>query len=153
MPRIYLASPLGFSPEYRSYLERVKARLDQLSYEVFDPWEEPFGKLHDEASRIKDYVERIEAYRLIAAKMGKFNATGIEDSDMLLGILDGAEVDSGTASEIGYAAGLGKRCYGLRTDRRDCGDHAGLPINLQVLFFIEQSGGKLFRSIEEIEFD
>ena len=57
-----------------------------------------------------------------------------------------------TAAEIGFAVGIGKRCYGLRTDWRDCGDYVGLPVNLQVLHFIEKSGGKLFRRIEEIEF-
>ncbi len=70
---------------------------------------------------------------------------------MLLAVLDGAEVDSGTAAEAGFAVGLRKRCSGLRTDWRDSGEF-GLPVNLQVLHFIERSGGKLFRKIEEIEF-
>ncbi len=66
-------------------------------------------------------------------------------------VLDGAEIDSGTALEIGFAVGIGRRSYGLRTDWRDSGEF-GLPLNLQVLHFIERSGGKLFRSIEEIQF-
>lgn len=45
----------------------------------------------------------------------------------------GAEVDSGTAAEIGYGAGLGKKCYGLRADLRDMGELPGLPVNLQDL--------------------
>lgn len=57
MPKIYLASPLGFSPEYRSYLERIKARLVQLGYEVFDPWAQPFSKAIREASGIEDYCQ------------------------------------------------------------------------------------------------
>jgi hypothetical protein len=39
----------------------------------------------------------------------------------------------------------------LGTDWRDSGEF-GLPVNLQVLHFIEKSRGSLFRSIEEIEF-
>lgn len=39
---------------------------------------------------------------------------------------------------------------GLRTDRRDSGDLPGLPINLQVLYFITSSGGSLFRNINQI---
>lgn len=65
-------------------------------------------------------------------------------------VLDGIELNSGDVSEIGFAAAFGKRCYGLRADFRNSGDFDGIPINLQVLYLIESSGGKLFRSISEI---
>jgi nucleoside 2-deoxyribosyltransferase len=151
MPKVYLASPLGFSHEYRSYLERIKTRLHQLGYEVFDPWEQPFSKAIREAFGIADHDERIRAFTRLAREIGAANEDGIRDSDILLGVLDGAEVDSGCAAEIGFGVGIGKQCHGLRTDWRDSGEF-GLPMNLQVLYFIEKSGGELFRSIEEIEF-
>lgn len=153
MPKVYLASPLGFSPELRPYLERVKTRLHQLGCEVFDPWSLPhFGEVIREASRIENYDERVKAFTQLARDIGAANEAGIRESDMLLAILDGAETDSGTSSEVGFAAGLGKPTYGLRTDWRDSGDFIGLPVNLQLLWFIERSGGKLFRRVEEIEF-
>jgi len=151
MSKIYLASPLGFSHEYKPYLERIKARLVQLGTEVFDPWEQPFSKAIREASRIENHDERLAAYTRLAKDIGAVNEDAIRDCDILLGVLDGAEVDSGTASEIGFAVGIGKRSHGLRTDWRDSGEF-GLPVNLQVLHFIEKSGGKLFRRIEDIEF-
>jgi nucleoside 2-deoxyribosyltransferase len=151
MPKIYLASPLGFSPELKPYLERVKARLVELGYEVFDPWEQPFSKAIREASRIENHDDRLAAYTRLAQEIGAANENGIRESDTLLAVLDGAEVDSGTAAEVGFAVGIGRRAYGLRTDWRDSGEF-GLPLNLQILHFIERSGGKLFRSIEEIEF-
>jgi len=151
MPTVYLASPLGFSPEYRSYRERIKARLVELGYEVFDPWVQPFSKAIHEASGIDDYHERVAAFARLAEQIGAANADAIRKCDILLGVLDGADVDSGTAAEIGFAMAIGKRCFGLRTDWRDSGEF-GLPLNLQVLHFIEKSGGKLFRRIEEIEF-
>ncbi len=67
-----------------------------------------------------------------------------------LGCIGWARIGLGTVSEIGFAAGLGKKCYGLRTDFRDSGDFDGIPINLQVLYWIESSGGKLFRRIDQI---
>ena len=79
------------------------------------------------------------------------NENAIRECDILLAVLDGAEVDSGTAAEVGFAVGIGKSVFGLRTDWRDSGEF-GLPLNLQVLHFIEKSGGSLFRSIEEIGF-
>lgn len=150
MPKVYLASPLGFSPELKPYLEKIKARLHQLGYEVFDPWEQPFSKAIREASGIADHDERLAAFARLAEKIGMVNEDAIHECDILLAVLDGAEVDSGTAAEVGFAAGITKRCHGLRTDWRDSGEF-GLPMNLQVLHFIERSGGKLFRRIEEIE--
>jgi nucleoside 2-deoxyribosyltransferase len=151
MPKVYLASPLGFSHEYEPYLERIKARLHQLGYEVFDPWEQPFSKAIHKASEIEDYHERIAAFIRLAKEIGTANENGVRCCDILLAVLDGAEVDSGCAAEVGFAMATGIKCFGLRTDWRDCGEF-GLPMNLQVLHFIEKSGGKLFRRIEEIEF-
>ncbi|GFO54816.1 2-deoxyribonucleoside glycosidase [Geomonas sp. Red276] len=150
---IYLASPLGFSPELSAYLEKVKAKLASLSFDIFDPWAQAqFAGKIDAALAIADYGKRIAALQQVADEIGRCNAEGIRGADIVFAVLDGAEVDSGTASEVGFGCGLGKTCYGLRTDRRDSGDFAGIPINLQVLHFIECTGGRLFRSIDEIEF-
>lgn len=153
MKKIYLASPLGFSPENDPYREKVKVRLRDLGFTILDPWEqEDFVGEIEEAFRLGSCVERERAFRSIASRIGACNERLIREADCLLAVLDGAEVDSGTASETGFAAALGKRCYGLRTDVRNTGDFPGVPFNLQVLHFIECSGGKLFRRIEDIEF-
>lgn len=151
MPKVYLASPLGFSTELKPYLEKIKARLVQLGYEVFDPWAQPFSKAIREASGIADHDERIRAFTRLAEEIGATNENGIRGCDILLAVLDGADVDSGCAAELGFAMAIGKICHGLRTDWRDSGEF-GLPLNLQVLYFIEKSGGRLFRRIEEIDF-
>lgn len=151
IPKIYLASPLRFSPEYRSHREKIKTRLVQLGYDVLDPWEQPFSKAIREASRIEDYHERTAAFSRLSRDVGSVNEQAIRECDILVAVLDGTEVDSGTAAELGFAVRLGKRSYGLRTDWRDSGEF-GLPVNLQLLWFIERSGGKLFRRIEDIEF-
>src|SRR5208337_4385099 len=98
MPKIYLASPLGFSPEQKTYLERIKARLHQLGYEVFDPWAQPFSKAIREASGIEDHDERVKAFTRLAQEIGVVNENAIRECDILLGVLDGPEVDSGTAA-------------------------------------------------------
>ena len=150
MLTVYLASPLGFSPEWKSYRDRIKRRLNELDCTVLDPWEGPFRPAIEEASAIHDWSARITAFKQIAEQIGKANEEMIRSCDMVLGVLDGTEMDSGTASEIGFGAALGNRCYGLRTDFRNCGDFDGTPINLQVLYWLESSGGRLFRHIEEI---
>ena len=150
--KVYLASPLGFSQETRPYLGRIKERLVGMGCEVFDPWAQAlFAADIERALAIDGFRERVAAFARIAAGIGELNEAEIREADVVIGVLDGAEIDSGTASEIGFAAALGKRCYGLRTDVRDCGDFTGIPVNLQVLHFIERNGGRLFRSIGEIQ--
>ncbi|MCC6944247.1 MAG: nucleoside 2-deoxyribosyltransferase, partial [Thermomicrobiales bacterium] len=61
----------------------------------------------------------------------------------MVAILDGVDVDSGTAAEIGYAFARGKHIEGLRTDWRLTGDNEGSLVNLQVQYFIEASGGSV----------
>ena len=152
--RVYLASPLGFSSEHKPYRDKISAALVAQGCAIFDPWEqEHFNQRICEAQAIMDYSLRVVAFKEIAAAIGKCNEDGIREADMVFAILDGAEVDSGTASELGFGSALVKCCYGLRTDFRESGDFHGVPVNLQVLHFIERTGGKLFRRIDEIVID
>jgi len=151
MKKLYLASPLGFSSENTVYLNQIKVKLASQGFEVFDPWEQKqFAGKIESASQEKNFEERVALFKEIAQQIGSCNEGGIRWANFMLAVLDGAEVDSGTAGELGFGSALGKKCYGLRTDLRNTGDFVGLPINLQLLHFIERSGGKLFRSIEEI---
>jgi len=152
MPKIYVASPLGFSPENQYYLDKVKARLTSLGFEVLDPWAQDYSVDFDKASLILNHYDRARAFDDVAAKIGLMNEKMIREADALLAILDGMEPDSGTCSELGFAAGLGKMCFALRCDKRNCGDFGDLNLNLQLLHFIYSSNGKLFRAVEEIVF-
>ena len=149
--RVYLASPLGFNPEHNDYRQRIKNHLSSQGHEIFDPWEQDNSSQAINTALLKESPEeRRAAITLAAAYTGKVNASGIESSDVILAVLDGTEIDSGTASEVGYAAGIGKKCYGLRTDFRNMGDLPGLPINLQVMYFITSTGGELFQRTDNI---
>lgn len=108
--KVYLASPLGFSPEWKSYRDKIKRRLHELGCTVLDPWDGEYGTAIAEAGGIQDWPTRVQAFKDIAAQIGKANEEMIRSCDILLGVLDGAEVDSGTASEIAFAAALGKKC-------------------------------------------
>ncbi len=48
---------------------------------------------------------------------------GIDSSSAVLAIIDGAEVDSGVAWEMGYAYARGKPVVGVRTDFRPGAEH------------------------------
>lgn len=148
MVTIYLASPLGFAESTRHFMTHVIDRLDP-HVSVSNPWDDT--RFVAEFERIAGLDSRSEAYSALAtinSELGRANAESIRQADGVVAILDGVDVDSGTASEVGYAFALGKRVYGLRTDFRLAGDNAGSIVNLQVQYFIEASGGSVETTIE-----
>ena len=66
----------------------------------------------------------------------------------MLAVLDGPDVDSGTAAEIGWAAAHDTPVIGLRTDFR-LADHEAAAVNLQVEDFVVASGGRLVRNLDD----
>ena len=95
--------------------------------------------------------EKKAAWQKLNNVMGERNAGAIKASDGMLAILDGVDIDSGTASEIGYAYGLGKIIAGYRGDFRLSSDNEGSIVNLQVEYFIRNSGGEIVTSIEDFD--
>jgi nucleoside 2-deoxyribosyltransferase len=67
----------------------------------------------------------------------------------VLAFLDGPDVDSGTAAEIGYAAALPRPIVGIRTDTRVSGDNEAALVNLQVEWFVVDSGGTLWCDLDD----
>lgn len=148
MVRIYLASPLGFAESTRHFMEHLIERIAP-HVEVSNPWDDQ--RFASEFARIAQLDSRREAESALAqinTELGRANAEAIRHATGLVAILDGVDVDSGTAAEIGYAYALGKRCFGLRTDFRLAGDNPGSIVNLQVQYFIEASGGSVQTTIE-----
>jgi nucleoside 2-deoxyribosyltransferase len=141
-PRCYVASPLGFSEAgryyyYAEYLPRLATVVEPV-----DPWALTSEAEVDEA--IKEGRER--EFRL---EIGRRNTAAIHACVLLAALLDGQEPDSGTVAEVGYAAGLGIKCFGLRSDFRESGE-AGVVVNLQVESFIEQSGGSIVENLDDL---
>lgn len=54
---------------------------------------------------------------------------GVDDADLVVAILDGADADSGTAFECGYAFAKEKPIIGIRTDIRE-GEDQGMNLML-----------------------
>ena len=159
MESIYLAGPCGFSEIGSHGLEALEQILS-LKFSVLNPFREgeTLGneivslqkKLLDSSSNIS-FIEIKTRLQQINQTLGKNNANFIQNSDLIVAVLDGPDVDSGTAAEIGYAYGIGKKIYGYRGDFRNCGDNLGSVINLQVEYFINASGGHIFYSLDEVK--
>ena len=89
-----------------------------------------------------------DAAQLDAANrdVGNMNEAMIREADAVLAVLDGSDVDSGTAAEVGFAAAIGKPIVGIRSDVRKSGDNKATAINLQIAHFVESSGGMVTES-------
>ena len=126
--RVYLAAPL-FSEAERNFNELVARCLRDQYFYVHLP-----QKIGD-SSASRDEDEHTRIYRE--------NLRALEDADVIVAVIDGADADSGTAWEMGYAKALGKRIIALRTDFRRAG------INEKVNLMLEQSA-TVVNSLEEL---
>lgn len=150
--RIYIASPYGFSEAGRFFLyKKLIPAVIECGLECIDPWSLTSSNIIDSASKINNFSERCEAWGKVNRIIAENNKRGIEDASGLLAILDGTDVDSGTAAEIGYAAAHDKIIVGYRGDFRKTGDNDGSQVNLQVEYFIFNSGGRIVHSLEELK--
>lgn len=149
--RIYIASPLGFSETGRMVHESLLVPLiRRAGYQVLDPWRlTPAVKL-ERARRVRDDRRRRETWRRLNAEIAETNRRAIERADAVVAVLDGSDVDSGTAAEIGFAFARGKRIVGYRSDFRRTGDNEGATVNLQVEYFIRASGGTIVGRIGDV---
>jgi nucleoside 2-deoxyribosyltransferase len=140
--RCYVASPLGFNEAGRAYYgEHYLPALAQV-VEPVDPW----------AQVAPAEIARAGAagtLRELWLATGRANLELIRGAPLLAAWLDGQEVDSGTATEVGFAAGIGVRCFGLRSDLRRAGEEA-MAVNLQVEATIEATGGRVVASLDAL---
>jgi nucleoside 2-deoxyribosyltransferase len=149
--QVYLAGPLGFSEAGRAFHNgTLIPALVRLSCEVLDPWTlTDQGKI-DAVLKMPYGAEKRDAWRRLNVEIGGNNRAAIDRCDLVFAVLDGVDVDSGTAAEIGYAFAKGKPILGYRGDFRLSADNEGSIVNLQVEYFIRQSGGEIIAAIAEL---
>jgi nucleoside 2-deoxyribosyltransferase len=101
---IYLAGPL-FTHAELEYNCKLKDMLLKLGFSVFLPQEDAEDAEIEREKQNQEYIF-------------KKCVRGVDSSDIIVAVLDGIDVDSGTAWEIGYAYAKEKPVIGLRTDFR-----------------------------------
>jgi len=114
--RVYLAAPL-FSEAERLFNASVARLLRDNLFEVHLPQED------GDNSDIRDNRKQETIFLS--------NKTALEVSDVVVAIIDGADADSGTAWEMGYACAAGKPVIALRTDFRRIGHHEYVNLMLE----------------------
>lgn len=128
MKTIYLAGPL-FSKTERTWINLIKRHITRLAADngfdikIINPQEFIYDK------EIAELGE--------TAKYEIFNRckSHLDSVDILVAVLDGSQVDDGTAWEIGYFyghKGYGHKILGIRTDFRKAGESSGAVVNAMI---------------------
>ena len=135
--RVYLAAPL-FSEAERIFNASVARLLHANLFEVHLP---------QEAGDDSDIRDVREQERLFLS-----NKTALENSDLVVAIIDGADADSGTAWEMGYAFARAKPVIALRTDFRKVGHHEMVNLMLEQSATVAGSTEELLAIIQSPDF-
>ena len=130
--KIYLAGPL-FTEAERLWHLQFKKELEESGHTVIWPGEliddEDIAVWGDDAQRNIMITDR----------------DALMSCDTVVALIDGTQVDDGTAWEIGYAYANNIPVYGIRTDFRNAGETKRGVVNAM----IEGSLKELFRSRDE----
>ena len=102
MKKVYIAGPL-FDDHERSYLEKISNILERNSFETFLP--------HRDAGLVEGEFT-IKKKSIIFDTDMKY----LESADIVVALLTGRDVDSGTSAEIGYAYALNKKLIGINAN-------------------------------------
>ncbi|EJM61298.1 nucleoside 2-deoxyribosyltransferase [Pseudomonas sp. GM48] len=127
--RVYLAAPL-FNEMELSYNKSLANKLSQY-FDVFLPQED--GLL------LRDLIRSGLAYEKAERMVFDADIQAMQESDILIAILNGGHIDEGVAFELGFSYATGKRCIGFKTDIRQALPSGNNPM-------INQSCEKIFDS-------
>ncbi len=149
--KVYLAGPFGFSEAGRVFHNTVLVpAIVALGHRVLDPWALADQKKIAAVTRLAYGTRRRDAWSRLNREIGAGNTRAIDKSDAVFAVLDGVDIDSGTAAEIGYAFARAKPILGYRGDFRLSADNEGAMVNLQVEYFIRKGGGDIIASLEQL---
>ena len=126
--RVFFAAPL-FCESERQFNSTVAERLRQSGFEVWVAQEVGLFEHGSPDERGKVFTGDLSA---------------LESCDVVVALLDGVDVDTGVAFELGYAHALKKPLVGLKTDCRTFSKTEEVNLMLEVPLV------RLCRSVDEV---
>ncbi len=135
MKTVYLAAPL-FSEAECDFNRKLRDLIISEGYEVFLPQEDS-NNIHVEKNRQEIIFNK--------------NIAALDRSDIIVAVIDGADVDSGTAWEIGYAYSKGKPVLGLKTDFRTLGIEGRVNLMIERSIVLCTSVSELLNRLKSMQ--
>ena len=117
--RIYQAGPL-FSEAERAWHLTFRRQLEEAGFTVVWP-----GELIGQASVARWGKDA-------PRKIMEIDRDALLSCDVVVALLDGCQVDDGTAWEIGFTYAKGIPVIGIRTDFRNAGDTGHSAVNAMI---------------------
>tara|TARA_Y100000389_G_scaffold84646_1_gene81347 strand:- start:3280 stop:3705 length:426 start_codon:yes stop_codon:yes gene_type:complete len=108
--KIYIAGPL-FNVHEKKYLEEIAEALEGSGYDCFLPHRDQTGidpeelKDNDMSQSTKDIIFQTDV-------------NALTDSDLIVALVTGQDIDSGTASEIGFMYANNKPVIAITAEER-----------------------------------
>lgn len=140
MPKlIYVAGPL-FSEAERIFLEQMVDSIAKTS--GLDP-KTDFFLPHRDGGELGKGPKRLDIFNL--------DISQINSATIVISLLDGQDVDSGTCIELGYAYAKGKKIFGLLTDFRSYSTNGLEPHRPNLMVWgVCENGDTLFSNIADL---
>jgi len=114
--KVYFAGPM-FNQAEKDFNLKITKLLEEYGYQVFLPQRDGI-----EAARLEGKSEE-ELIKMIF----DLDAGQVKKADIVFVNIDGRVPDEGACVELGIAYGIGKRCYGFKTDAHSV--EMGLDMN------------------------
>jgi len=111
--KIYLSGPL-FSQAEILWTRKLKVLLE---------------------NKLGDRIDVLWPYEIASGSAKNIfdsNLLALNECNLMVALLDGTQVDDGTAWEVGYFFARGGKILGLRTDFRKAGETEGSTVNLMI---------------------
>ena len=139
--KVYFAGPM-FNQAEKEFNLRITKVLEDFGYQVFLPQRDGI-----EAAQLNGKTEE-ELIKMIF----DLDAGQVKKADIVFMNIDGRVPDEGASVELGIAYGIGKRCYGFKTDTRAV--EFGLEMNpmisgCMIKIFKNYDGDKLVEEIKQ----
>ena len=137
---IYLASPYGFSKQWKErLLPDFVSTLQELGAEIWEPFQR---------NNQVDFSVPGWAY-----KVAMTDLQDVKDSNAIFAIVNGTPPDEGVMVELGAAIALKKPTFLFRDDFRRCTDSEDYPLNLMLFAGLSASNwhDSFYTSIDEIK--
>ena len=139
--KVYFAGPM-FNQAEKEYNLKITKLLEEFGYQVFLPQRDGI-----EAAKLEGKTED-ELIKMIF----DLDAGHVRKADIIFMNIDGRVPDEGACVELGIAYGIGKRCYGFKTDAHSV--EMGLDMNpmisgCMIEIFKNYDGDKLVEEIKQ----
>lgn len=139
--KVYFAGPM-FNHAEKEYNLKITKLLEEFGYQVFLPQRDGI-----EAAKLEGKTEE-ELIKMIF----DLDAGQVRKADIIFMNIDGRVPDEGACVELGIAYGIGKRCYGFKTDSHSV--EMGLDMNpmisgCMIKIFKNFDGDKMIEELKQ----